>query len=252
MTTITKAFNGKPSIIDGRQITFLDQRFYYVNGQFLPSVTTILDAYPKEPSYYAWLKKVGEEADEIRNAAGDRGSTVHQMTEDLDAGIELSLLDSETGFQQYSVQEWAMAGRYVEFITRFAPEILASELTLYSLRYKMAGTLDRLIELNGKRYILDIKTSNAIYDTYWLQVAAYSIMLDQEVDGVAILWLNAKTRTEGKGKQVQGVGWQLLIEDDQSKINDYISTLMAVRQLWDAQNKDLQPKNISYSLTIKI
>ncbi len=40
-----------------------------------------------------------------------------------------------------------------------------------------AGTLDRIINLNGKRILVDIKTSNAIYDSYWLQLAAYRRLL---------------------------------------------------------------------------
>ena len=71
-----------------QQLTFLDSRFYTTpSGGFVPSVTTILEAYPKTYSYYQWLKEVGKDADAIRNAAGDRGSIVHKLTERYDAGI---------------------------------------------------------------------------------------------------------------------------------------------------------------------
>lgn len=53
------------------RIEFLDSRFYqHANGNFYPSVTTILDAYPKSAAFYEWLKKAGEDADEIRDEAG--------------------------------------------------------------------------------------------------------------------------------------------------------------------------------------
>ena len=58
MTTIIK-HNNKNYRLDttGKQITFLDTRFYPTeSGQFLPSVT-ILEAYPKSAQYYEWLKK---------------------------------------------------------------------------------------------------------------------------------------------------------------------------------------------------
>ena len=35
-----------------KQLTFLDGRYYWTeDGQFVPSVTTILEAYPKDASY---------------------------------------------------------------------------------------------------------------------------------------------------------------------------------------------------------
>ncbi len=54
--------------IEGNQITFEDARFYYLNGNFYPSVTTILSAYPRDAHFYKWLKEVGNDADTIRDA----------------------------------------------------------------------------------------------------------------------------------------------------------------------------------------
>jgi hypothetical protein len=53
--------------LPSNQLTFLDNRFYVTeSGQFVPSVTTYLEAYPKNAQFYEWLKKVGDDADEIR------------------------------------------------------------------------------------------------------------------------------------------------------------------------------------------
>src|SRR5688572_24899077 len=87
------------------RVTFLDARFYKAGDQFIPSVTTILDAYPKGPDYYAWLKKVGEDSDSIRDEAGRRGSTVHQLTERYDTGEEVSMFN-EDGFISFKMTEW--------------------------------------------------------------------------------------------------------------------------------------------------
>ena len=103
---------------DKRQITFLDARFYMSEVGPLPSVTTVLDAYPKGPEYYAWLKKVGEDSDQVRDEAGSRGSRVHKLTEQYDAGEEIKLLD-ENGFIGMKLSEWTMLERYVEFRNRY-------------------------------------------------------------------------------------------------------------------------------------
>ena len=115
MTTVTKLFSKNYRIdFTSRQITFLDTRFYLTEaGNYVPSVTTILDCYPKPPSFYDWLKKVGEDADTIRDEAGERGSTVHKLTERYDEGEEVMLIN-ENGHIDYKLLEWARA--YVRFM----------------------------------------------------------------------------------------------------------------------------------------
>lgn len=235
--------------LKGNQITFLDNRFYALGDKFYPSVTTILQAYPKDAGFYKWLKEVGSDADAIRDAAGDRGTTVHKLTEQYDEGLEVSLLN-EDGRLNFSMQEWAMFERYVNFRQRFPLEITAMELQLISEKFEEAGTLDRYISMNGKALIIDIKTSNALYDHYWLQLAAYRRMFEdisgQKVDAVGILWLNAKTRTEGSKGAIQGDGWQLLTREDSSRD---LALYEATKMLWKAQNDGMKPKQTSYTLS---
>ena len=65
------------------QLTFVDGRFYHdEDGNYFPSATTLLEAYPKPFALIQWMKEMGSKADEIRDNAGRRGSTVHQLTED--------------------------------------------------------------------------------------------------------------------------------------------------------------------------
>jgi hypothetical protein len=116
-----------------------------------------------------------------------------------------------------------------------------------------AGTVDRVGILNdGRRYLIDLKTSNGIYDTYWLQLAAYSSLyreteanLAMELDGVAILWLNAKTRTERLG---QGIGWQFLSETDISVISEKLDLFNSVRAIWEQSAEKKVPKVVTYQL----
>jgi hypothetical protein len=240
-------------IIDtqAHRITLLDARFYFdEQGKPVPSVTTILEAYPKDAGYFKWLKDAGTDADTIRDEAGRRGSIVHELTERYDRGEEVSLLTGE-GWPGYKMLEWSMFERYVDFSTRFEPEHLMVEQNFVSPELGYAGTIDRVMELGGKRYLVDIKTSNAIYDSYWLQLAAYKELhfLNVEssrLDGVAILWLNAKTRTNGKAGDIQGVGWQMVIRED--TIRDLV-LFNHTHALWLAQNKGAMPKQFTYALT---
>ena len=234
--------------IEGDQITFSDNRFYHIDGHFVPSVTTYLNAYPKGAEYYAWLKKVGEDSDQIRDDAGRRGSNVHQMIENYNEGLEVTLLSDE-GKLEWSLAEWAMFTRYVEFREKYNPAILGIEMQLIDLELNEAGTLDLYIEMKGKKIIVDVKTSNAIYDSYWLQVASYKRLFEktsgQKVDAVGILWLNAKTRTDGKGDSIQGKGWQMILKED---VSDDLRLFDCTKELWKSQNKNIMPSNISYKL----
>jgi hypothetical protein len=238
--------------INDKQLTFLDSRFYKTdNGGFVPSVTTILECYPKGAAYYNWLKENGKDSDEIRDEAGRRGSVVHKLTEDYDTGEEVQLVNPN-GSIDYKLNEWAMFERYVEFRRRFQFVTDCIELNIISKDLGYAGTIDRVININGERILLDIKTSNAIYPSYWLQLAAYRALLYSaaiEVDKVAILWLNAKTRTEGKKGDIQGIGWQMITKED---TKDDIALFYATHQLWLAENQTIKPKQLTYQISHKL
>ncbi len=236
------------------QLTFVDGRFYHdEDGNYFPSATTLLEAYPKPYQLIQWMKEMGSKADEIRDNAGRRGSTVHQLTEDYDHGMDCTLLD-DNGRPKYSLEEWNMFERYVEFSENHKPEHIMIEQTIVSNKLKFAGTLDRICIIDGKRYLLDIKTSNGIYNSYWLQLAAYTQLyytIDKDmptIDGVAILWLNAKTRTHGKNGVIQGPGWQMVTKDDTTP--DW-ELFKAVQQLWNAEHENDRPREFSYQLSHK-
>ena len=215
-------------------------------------MTTILEAFPKDYGYFKWLKEVGEDADAIRDEAGRRGSVVHELTERYDNGEEVTLL-TEDGRTQFKLNEWSMFERYVEFVTRHPHKVIMCEQNFVNDELGFAGTLDRVISLDGRSILLDIKTSNTIYPSYWLQLAAYRELLlanqGLEVDAVAILWLNAKTRTEGKkAGLIQGPGWQLVMHEDTDHDWDLFKHTHA---LWLAQNGDVTPRRLSYKLSHK-
>lgn len=242
---------------NSKQITFTDNRFYRTeDGGSVPSVTTILQAYPKDAHFFQWLKQMGEDADSIRDEAGRRGSVVHSLTERYDAGEEITLL-TQSGEIGYKLNEWAMFERYVDFRNCHQFEIIHNEFNIINQGLGYAGTIDRVITLNGKNYLIDIKTSNAVHEFYWLQLAAYYKLLSAYyqsyncVDGVAILWLNAKTRTYGKGDSIQGPGWQLIIRDQDERKKDF-DLFNATHMLWSAQNQNIKPRELTYKLSHKI
>jgi len=235
------------------RIEFIDSRFYLLpNGDYVPSVTTILEAFPKDASYFKWLKDVGGDADMIRDEAGRRGSVVHELTERYDSGEEVSFVN-QYGGPQYKMLEWSMFERYVDFCKNHRHDVEMMEAHMTSKKLGFAGTVDRVVKLNGKVMLLDIKTSNNIYPSYWLQLSAYNELLKEtgtECDCVGILWLNAKTRTTGKNGAIQGVGWQLVTREMKEVKKDY-KLFKSTYELWKFMNEDIKPRELSYQLKHK-
>ena len=77
----------------------------------------------------------------------------------------------------------------------------------------------------------------------------YEKMTGNKVDRVGVLWLNSKTKTQGKAGDKQGAGYQLIEKEDTSK--DY-DLFLSTKSLWENLNKNAKPKNITYSLTHKL
>ena len=117
---------------------------------------------------------------------------------------------------------------------------------------KANHNVDRVIDFNGKITLLDIKTSNSIYNHYWLQTASYVDLVEDkmgiEIEQTAILWLNAKTRSDGKKGDVQGTGWQMLTHNLEEIGHDR-DLFVATKMLWTVENASLKPKETSYSFS---
>ena len=58
-------------------------------------------------------------------------------------------------------------------------EWIASEAKVISNEHLLAGTLDGLAYVDGKLTVIDFKTSKQISDEYFIQTAAYSLMLEE-------------------------------------------------------------------------
>ena len=235
-----------------KQITFCDERFYETKeGNFYPSVTTVLDLYPKGKEFNEWLKRNGQDADVIVMSAADSGSKVHEAIDKLQQGVEVLWDDSI-----YTLREWQMINRFIDFYKRFRPEIISSEFTLVCDKYGIAGTVDMVCRLLGKLWLIDFKTSNYIHSTHHIQAATYTTMFNeinkgryQPIQKTGILHLNAKTRTEGSKGKIQGVGWQLIPVANCPK---HFASFRHVRAIWDLENPNPKPKNLVYPDRLKL
>lgn len=268
-----------------QRIQVLDERFYSRdNENFYPSVTTVLQVYPKGYGYEKWLKENGDDADSILKEAGEQGSKVHDGIDQIIKGeqvmwthqlvdtYQLKTIESHEQFirdkedgniskylkevQVYSLLEWQMLLRFAEFVTLFNPEFEANEMNMIVEELRLGGTLDIVCMINGERWLIDTKTSNYIHKSHEMQLSAYKKMWDMlnpsmPIDRIGILWLKAQTRgADSKGKAIQGQGWQLkpigMDADHGWKLFQH------TRAIWDEENPNYKPKNLIYPDRIKL
>ena len=238
---------------NGEQINFLDQRFYKTEtGEYYPSVTSILNFYPKNGFFHAWLKDVGHNSDIIARKAADEGTQVHNAIEAFLNGEEIKWMDSH-GHANYSLDVWRMILRFSEFWKTHKPELIASEIHLLSHEHKYAGTCDLVVKLNDKIWLLDIKTSNSLHTSYNLQLSAYAKAwnekYDDKIEETGIIWLKSSKHGSKEGK-LQGNGWEVIQGD--KTIDEYFTMFKNIYEIYLLENPNQKPIFESYPTSIKL
>lgn len=153
------------------RITHEDSRFYIVGGQYFPSVTTILDAFPKGHQLVKWVGDNGNmESNRIKTLAGQKGTIVHNSIERLLDGDKLDYRDFEE-------DEWDYLQGFTNFCEDYKPQTIEKEHTIISYEKQYAGTMDwsGFVYKKGEKLFarVDWKTSNYIHDEYDIQLSAY-------------------------------------------------------------------------------
>jgi len=237
---------------DNKQINVLDQRFYRRDGKYYPSVSSILNYFPKNKFFHEWLKDVGHNSEIIASKAAAEGTQVHNAVEEFLNGNEINWID-EQGNAKYSLEVWKMILKFAEFWNTHKPELIATEYHLFSDNHQYAGTADLIVRINNQIWLLDIKTSNSLHTSYNLQLAAYAVAWNEThndlIERTGILWLKASTRGEGKGDTIQGKGWQLKVVDG---IASNMEMFLKIRDIYDLENPESKPITELLPTSVKI
>ena len=149
-------------------------RFYDIDGQNYPSVTSILGIRKKE-GLQKWRDSIGEDvANWEMNRAARRGKSFHKLVEQY--------LNNETP----SIRDvlplglFRLAKPYIDKIEN----IRLLEQIMVSPKLTIAGQVDCVAEYNGKLSVIDFKTANKEriedwIENYFLQCTAYSSMYEE-------------------------------------------------------------------------
>ena len=236
---------------DAKQITMPDSRYYRRNGQYYPSVTYVLQCYPKGNHFEDWLKKVGYSADWIVKKSAEEGTAVHELIEEYFEGNEMNFLN-EKGNPKMHPDVWKMFLRFVDFWEEYQPELIETEVHLFSDELKVAGTCDMVCEIDDELWVIDFKTSNHLQTTYDLQTAVYAKCYEEcygkTVDHTAVLWLKSSKRGPKDGF-MQGKGWE--IYESSRTPEENLDIFKTVKKLFDLENPKHKPVFTEFRTTAK-
>lgn len=107
-----------------------------------------------------WLKTI---PDYQRDRAGDRGTSIHQIVEQIIRG-QSPEIPEELG---------PYVAAYHGFVREWAPKYIAAEQMVCSLKHGYAGTFDAVAVIGNERWLIDWKTGTGVYSETALQLAAY-------------------------------------------------------------------------------
>jgi hypothetical protein len=129
----------------------------------------------KDSARYAWKGN--------RDGAGKFGKNVHKAIENWIKKEPISTLTPEETTAYENFKTWA---------TLYNVKFLMSEKAVYSKTFWYAGTIDVVMEMDGKVWVGDIKTSASIYPDFFLQTAAYQNALvergfDRPIEGNVVI-----------------------------------------------------------------
>lgn len=200
-----KRNSNKPESNGVKRYEINNQHWYRVPNpetgkeEWLPSVTRFTGHYPKGHFFEQWLSNQGgyQNAQRIKEEAGDRGNNVH-------AGIEALLTGEEIRYADFTKEEWKHLLGFKNWAEDFRPQVLGIEEIVYSLRSRVAGTLDLRCIIGGKHCVVDHKTSSAIYRAHEIQSNEYGHLsreLGNKVDVAAVLRTGSKHKRGYEFKQ---------------------------------------------------
>ncbi len=161
---------------------FKERNGYVIDGIWYPRVTSILNIKAKPALYRFYAELSGfAEGEAIKKKSADEGTRVHEAAEAILTGkepvIASDIAPAVRAFRNF----------IDEHNIQVDPEYVERRVTNFNERY--AGTIDAVALIDGKLGILDLKTSQAIYRDYTLQLAAYFPPLQEDLRSLQTRWI---------------------------------------------------------------
>lgn len=170
---------------------FSSHNEYFYNEKEVPSVTTVLKILAK-PALVKWANIMGFKrkwVDDILEEKSEIGTRVHYIIEAYIKNRYLVWVDGKA-IDKPLIKLYL--DQFLRWYNKHDVEMIFMEESMTCEYY--GGTIDFYGVIDGKKTVLDFKTSKDIYSSMFLQLSAYVYMIEKqglEVDQVAILAVNS-------------------------------------------------------------
>jgi len=262
------------------QVTVCDERWYIKQtgegNVFKPSVTWQAGSYPKGIGFYRWLAEKGwDEAEAIKQDAGDKGSKVHSAIVDLIDGKEVVGFESEgkpaslyknpttEKEESLTLEEYECVMSFSDWWNQVKPKTITREIIVDQENHRddcemkklgspycsclYMGTVDWVGIIDNEIWLLDWKTSQSIWPSFELQVSSYR----HAIKGVIIVEKQgAKKIKVGKPVQHMGIlqvgykrnkaGWKF------TEVADKFDLFGAAQKIWFNEHGGEKPSVKDY------
>lgn len=157
--------------------------YFAEDGTKLPSVTTILGRFKDSGGLLQWAFKQGQSGAaslyEERDKAAEIGTLAHAMCEAHLTGGDPAAVIANVPAEHAQKAQTAFSA-FLSWMGSQTATVISAEAPMVSEAYRYGGTPDLVIrDRDGRLAMADIKTSNAIYREYLVQVAAYALLWDE-------------------------------------------------------------------------
>jgi tRNA(Leu) C34 or U34 (ribose-2'-O)-methylase TrmL len=164
-------------------------------GIRVPSVTTVIGRFKDSSGLIKWAYRQGREHEHLRHTGGedpgdlyavtkkaaDAGSIAHDMIErHILSGTESDAIPAQWEDAEHNVKLLALNSyrQFVKWQAQTRIRVIETETGGVSEQYQYGGTFDGVGEdSEGKLVLIDWKTSNAVYEDYLVQLAAYAQLI---------------------------------------------------------------------------
>ncbi len=150
-------------------------------GERIPGTTTIIGRFKESGGLLQWAFKQGQSGAstlyEQRDKAAEAGTIAHDLIECFILGQTPPVVNAD---QQIMEKASNAFRQFCEWHEQSRIEIIATERVYVSEKYQFGGTVDAVgKDAKGRIVLLDWKTSNAVYQDYLIQLAAYALLLEE-------------------------------------------------------------------------
>ncbi|MAF80364.1 hypothetical protein CL629_04800 [bacterium] len=189
---------------------------YDFDDGWYPRVTKIVGIKAKPALYYFYAKMPSfGAAEQMKNQSAVEGTLVHDTIE--------GLLTGKTPVISPSIQ--ASVDSFVRFLDEKQIQVDPNyvEYRLHHPEHRYAGTLDAIATIGGKKGIMDIKTSQAIYRDYGLQTSAYMAAMKPLIPELQMRWIlriDQDQACQWCGARLRKKGGRDVIRSNRSNYND--------------------------------